>query len=489
MPDHMDRRDFVTMTAAAGAGLSLGGLAGCGTGDAPTPRVLASAADLSDAAIADFEAALNGQLIGRGHAEYEAARMIQNARFDQRPGLIVRCANQSDVATAVDFAQAENLLVAVRCGGHSSAGYGSCNDGLVLDVTRMKGIEVDADALTVRVDAGLLSMEIDTTTAQHGLATILPDCPSVGIGGFALGGGGGKLGGVHGMSCDNLLSAEVVLADGSTVTASADSHPELFWGLRGGGGNFGVVTSFEFRLYPVSTVLAGAVMYDVSQVRDVLEFYSEFAESEPDELYSALLKMQTPQGPMLMITVNYLGDSQTGESVLAPLRSFGTPMMTQIGEMPYVQAQAMGPPSMPGRAAFSRGGFLPQMHTDVVDAVVASSQEPLFTAFWHHHGAPTRVAPGDTPYPLREAGFAFQTASEWDAADPSQEEGATSSVMDVWGAVEPHTSGVAVNSLDIEGDARIREAYLGNYDRLVSVKNQYDPENFFRVNQNIKPTA
>ena len=489
MSDHLDRRDFVKLTAAAGAGLTLGALTGCEAGGAPTARVLASAADLSEPVVADFEAALSGQLIGRGHPEYEAARLIQNGRFDQRPGLIVRCADRVDVATAVDFAQAENLLVAVRCGGHSSAGHGSCDDGLVLDLTRMKGIEIDPAGLTVRVEAGLLSMEIDTATAAHGLATILPECPSVGIGGFTLGGGGGALSGKYGMSCDNLLSAEIVLADGSSVTAGPESHPDLFWGLRGGGGNFGVVTSFEFRLYPVGTALAGVVMYDMGQVGDVLDFYREFAEGEPDELYSALLMMQTPQGPMLMVNVRYNGDSARGESALAPLRSFGSPLMTQIGEMPYVQTQAIAPAPPPGRAGFTRGGFIPTVHDDIVEAVAAASREPLFAAFWHHHGAVTNVPRGDTPYPLRDPGFAFSTAADWDPRDPSLEKAAAARVMALWNVVEPHTNGVYVNNLDEEGDSRIREAYLTNYDRLVSVKNRYDPENFFQVNQNIKPTA
>ncbi|MFV2007972.1 MAG: FAD-binding oxidoreductase, partial [Longimicrobiales bacterium] len=325
--DHpIDRREFVKLTAAAGAGLSVAGLVGCEAARTGSELVLRSVADIDPAAVDRFTASLTGRVLRQGSEGYDAARRVWNGKYDRRPGLIVRCSDAEDVARAVDFARSESLLTAVRGGSHSGAGHGTVDGGMVIDLSRMKGLEVDPERGVARAEPGVRSIEMDAATQQHGLATVMAACPAVGIGGYTLGGGYGILGGKFGFSCDNLLSADVVLADGTTVVADEETNPDLFWAIRGGGGNFGIVTSFRYRVHPVSEVLGGTLVYDMAQASDVLAFYNETAGSMPDELTGAPAYAATPDGPIFVIEVCHAGDLVAGEAALAPLRSFGNPL-------------------------------------------------------------------------------------------------------------------------------------------------------------------
>ncbi len=485
MDQPIDRRDFVKLTAAAGAGLSLAGLVGCEAGGAGSGLVLRSVADIDPAAVDRFTASLTGRVVRPGSERYDAARRVWNGKYDRRPGLIVRCSDAEDVARAVDFARSENLLTAVRGGGHSGAGHGTLDGGMVIDLSRMKGLEVDPEQRVARAEPGVRSMEMDAATQQHGLATVMAACPGVGIGGYTLGGGYGILGGKFGFSCDNLLSADVVLADGTRVVADEETTPDLFWAIRGGGGNFGIVTSFRYRVHPVTDVLGGVLLYDLAQASDVLAFYNELAASMPDELTSAPAFAAIPDGVVLAIEVCHAGDLAAGEAALAPLRSFGNPLQDLIRPIPYLELKAQGPNPPPGTPSEMRGGFLPELNDGVIASLTGAMAEAppgSIAAMMHLHGATTR---GDTAFPLRDPGFDLFMTSVWE--DPSQSEAPIGWVRGLWDALSPHFRGVYVNVLDDEGPERVRTAYGDGFTRLMELKRRYDPDNFFRVNQNIAP--
>lgn len=487
MEHPIDRREFVKRSAAAGAGFSLVGLAGCEARGGGSHAVLRSVEEIDPASVARFTASLAGPVIRPASEGYDAARRVWNGKYDRTPGIIVRCADATDVARCVDFARDWRLLVAVRGGGHGQAGHGTCDGGMVIDLSRMKGLEVDPEQRVARVQPGVRSMEMDVATQQHGLATVMPVCPGVGIGGFTLGGGYGMLAGKFGLSCDNLLSAEVVLADGTTVVADEETNPDLFWALRGGGGNFGAVTSFRYRVHPVSEVLGGALIYDLAQASDVLAFYDELAASMPDELTSGLGFVALPDGPVLAIEVCYTGDLAAGEAALAPLRSFGRPLQDLIRPMPYLELKAQGPNPPPGTPSEMRGGFLPELNEEVIAALTgAMAEAPLgsIASMLHLHGATTR---GHTAFPLRDPGFDLFVSSEWQ--ESGQAEATIGWVRGVWDVLAPHFRGVYVNALDAEGPERVRTAYGDQFARLVELKGRYDPDNFFQVNQNIPPAA
>jgi FAD/FMN-containing dehydrogenase len=483
----IDRREFVKRTAAAGAGFSLAGLAGCETGAARSDAGLRSVEEVDAAAVERFIASLTGPAIRPAGQGYDAARQVWNGKFDRRPGLIVRCADSTDVARAVDFARSETLLVAVRGGGHGGAGHGSCDGGMVIDLSRMKGLEVDPGQGIARAEPGVRSLEMDAATQQHGLATVMPVCPGVGIGGFTLGGGYGLLAGKYGFSCDNLVSAEVVLADGTTVVVDEETDPNLLWALRGGGGNFGIVTSFRYRVHPVTQVLGGNLIYDMAQAGDVLAFYRELTDSMSDELTSAPGFAAVPGGPVLAMQVCYTGDIAAGEAALARLRSFGSPLQDLIRPVPYLELQGQGPNPPPGTPSEMRAGFLPELNDDVIAALTeAMAEAPLgsIASMQHLHGATTR---GDTALPLRDPGFDLFATSVWE--EPGQAEVPVAWVHGLWDALAPHFRGVYLNGLDDEGPERVRAAYGDQFARLVELKGRYDPDNFFRVNHNIAPVG
>jgi len=442
-----------------------------------------------------FKQAFRGELVQPADDRYDVVRQVWNAMIDMYPALVARCAGAADVIAAVTFARTNALLVSIRGGGHNVAGKALCDGGLVIDLSLMKGIRVDPVARTVRAEPGLTQGEFDRETQAFGLATTGGVVGTTGIAGLTLGGGQGWLNGKHGLTCDNLLSADVVAADGRLLHASATSHPDLFWALRGGGGNFGVVTSFEYQLHPLGQVLAGPIFHPIERAGEVLRFHREFVARAPDELTIYAGFLTDPDGNRLVALVPcYAGDLNTGERLLRPLRDFGPPIADLIGPMNYCALQSFFDPSFPaGRQNYWKSSLLPQLSDGAIDTIVQFASDmpsPLTTVFIHHyHGAYGRVDPMDTAYGHREARHDFIVVSNWSA--PADSDVNIAWTRTFYDAMQPHaTQNVFPNFLTHDEDqSRIRNAYGVNYDRLVEVKNTYDPTNFFRVNQNIPPTV
>jgi FAD/FMN-containing dehydrogenase len=450
---------------------------------------------IEDPAVTAFQTRLRGELLRPDDPGYDDARKVWNGMIDKRPALIARCAGVADVVAAVHFARTNNLLVSVRGGGHNITGNAVCDGGLMLDLSRMKGVRVDPIKRTARAEAGLTWGEYNRETQAFGLASTGGVVSTTGIAGLTLGGGLGWLMGKHGLSCDNLLSVDMVTADGQFLTASPSEHPDLFWGLRGGGGNFGVVTSFEYRVHPVGPVLAGMVLHPMAKAKEVLRFYREYARSAPDELTAFTALMTSPDGaPVVAIVVGYIGPMAEGERLVAPVRKFGPPLVDTIGPMSYVQLNTMFDAAFPygGVQRYWKSSFLKHLGDDVLDILVdraATMPSPMsMVGFFHVHGAASRVHPDETAFGLRDDQWDYDIISQW--LDPGESARHIRWTREFWTAVEPFATGeVYVNHLDAEEGTRIRAAYGKNYDRLVALKNRYDPTNLFRLNQNIKPTV
>ncbi len=484
------RREFAKLLGSAGASVCVVGLPGCrrAAGSAQARRKLDS---IDERAIREFVAGMHGSVLRPTDRDYEAARRIFNTRLDRRPGLIARCADTADVKRAVDFARAENLLLAVRGGGHNDAGYSTCDAGLVIDLSRMKGLEVDAERNIVRAGPGLVVGELDAGTQEAGLALVLGGCASVGIGGFTVGGGYGDLSTVHGAGCDTLASAQVVLADGRVVTASLDENPELFWALRGGGGNFGVVTSFELRAHPLTQIVGGSLLYDPAQARSVLRAYRHFAPSAPDALHAVFSFSARQDQPAFALRVVYVGDTASAESVLRTLRSFATPKADSVAAVSYHAFHLSSSPPPDARApARVRTGFLADLPDPVIDAIAELGAEVPPAALLHvdHlHGAISRVPLTEAAFPLRRPGFHCFAAGPW--LEASARDAAEDWVRRFWDAVRPHASGAYVSMLAEDDADRVAAAYGEQYPRLAALKRKYDPENLFRLNPDLTQIA
>ena len=449
---------------------------------------------LGDADIEALRLALRGELILSGHGGYEGARRVWNGDIDRRPAIIARCAGVADVQRAVDFARTHRLQVSLRGGGHSAPGYGTNDDGLVIDMSPMKGIRVDPDSGTVRADGGVLWRELDHETQAFGLATTGGTVSNTGIAGLTLGGGLGWLMGKHGLTVDNLISADVVTADGQFRRASATDNPDLFWALRGGGGNFGGVTSFEYRLHPVTQVLGGLVIYPLDQARAVLRFYRDFCGTLPDdaEAYTALLT--SPEGmPVSALILGYNGPIADGEKVLAPARQFGRPVADLVGPMPYRARQSMldEPNATHGLCRYWRSAFTEQISDDLIDRLVegaASFSSPLSALlFFYMHGAATRVPPTETAFAARRPQWDFDAIGQWtDGAESARH---IAWVRALWSGLEPHLQGSAYINHLAEDDRpeKVRASFGENHGRLRQLKAVYDPTNLFRINANITP--
>jgi FAD/FMN-containing dehydrogenase len=449
----------------------------------------------SQAVTTAFRASLRGVSFAPGEPGYDAARIVFNRIVDRRPAIIARCAGAADVIACVGFAREHDLQVSVRGGGHSIAGKAICDDGLMIDLSGMKGIRIDPAARTVRAEPGLTIGEFDRETQAFGLATTMGVISTTGIAGLTLGGGMGWLVGKHGLACDNVVAMDVVTADGRLLKASQQENPELFWGMRGGGGNFGIVTSFEYRLHPLGPVFGGGVLFPVDQAREVLRFYRDFAFSGPDELSTQVGRICTLEGvPVIGVAGCYSGSLEEGEKVLAPLRRFGSPVADLFGPMSYLQMQTMFDPWFPpGRQAYWKANFLhglPDAAIEIFHRYALTAPSPYTTGPWLEavHGAVSRIDPSETAFAHRRHKFNFLVLSSWSEA--SEADRNIQWTRECWDAMRPFmVPGAYVNYLEEEADPRARAAYGVNHDRLVALKNRYDPANLFRINHNIRPTV
>jgi len=463
---------------------------------APDAITLDGTEPMIDAAdVTTFKQCLRGDLLCPEDAGYEQARRVWNGMIDKRPALIACCTGVADVVQGVGFARAHDMLVAIRCGGHNAAGHATCNGGLVLDLSPMKGIRVDAARRRVHAQGGVLWGEFDRETQVYGLATTGGAVNDTGIAGLTLGGGIGWLMGSYGLACDNLVSADVVTADGQVITASATEHPDLFWALRGGGGNFGVVTSFEFQLHPVGPMLAGMAIYPRSQARDILRAQRDFSQASEDQVACFVGLMTSPDGePVIAIPMGYNGPLPAGERALAPLRRLGTKLFDDVGPRAYVDVQKIfDPAAFPhGMARYWKSSFLKDPGDEALDIALEYASRMAsphsMILLYQVHGAASRVHPEATAFGLRDALWNLDVIGQW--VDDARAEQHIRWVRECWGALEPHSSGgVYVNHLGADEPERVRAAYGKNYARLVEVKQKYDPTNFFRLNQNIKPVV
>jgi FAD/FMN-containing dehydrogenase len=433
-------------------------------------------------------------LIGREHTNYEVARRVWNGNIDRRPALIARCTGVADVQSVVNFSRVHGVRISVRGGGHSAPGYGTNDGGLVIDLSAMKGIRVDPHARTARAEGGVLWRELDRETQVFGLATTGGTVSNTGIAGLTLGGGLGWLMGKHGLTVDNLISADVITADGTFRQASATHNPDLFWALRGGGGNFGVVTSFEYQLHPVTQVLGGLVLYPLDQARDVLRFYREFCRTLPDEAEAFSALLTAPQGtPVVALLLGYNGPIAEGEQVLAPARRFGRPIADLVAPVPYAARQSMldAPNAEHGLHRYWRSAFADHISDELIDAIAegaATFTSPLSALlFFYIHGAAARPSPTETAFAARTAQWDFDVIGQWSEAATSDQHIAW--VRALWTRLEPHLLGkVYANHAAADDRPEVVRASFGdNYSRLQHVKAIYDPTNLFSINANISP--
>lgn len=447
---------------------------------------------ISLGAVQAFKERLRGRLVCSGDDGYDAARKVWNGRIDRHPAFIAFCANDADVLAAVRFSREHELLVAVRGGGHNVAGTAVCDDGLVIDLSLMKSIEVDATHRRARAQGGVLWREFDRATQAFGLAVPGGTDSEVGIAGLTLGGGNGWLMGLYGATCDNLLGANVIMAGGQLVSASANENADLFWALRGGGGNFGIVTSFSYRLHPVGpTVIGGAILYAYKDALKVLRNFRDFADSAPDALTVYACLIYDNGQPVVAIAACYAGPQERTEAAVAPLRGWGTIVGDQLRAMPYLELQSLFDAARPaGRLSAMRSNFMADLPDDAVQILVErfTAAPSVFSAVIveHCHGAITRVAPDATAFGLRSNPYHLEILAFWDNA---AESAANLGWMNgFFAAMQPFNVGeVYVNSLDEGEGHRVGEAYGANYQRLVALKAKFDPSNFFRCNQNIPP--
>jgi FAD/FMN-containing dehydrogenase len=446
---------------------------------------------ITDAQVAAFRSDLRGQVILPNDSQYDEARRVFNAMIDRRPAAIVRCTGAADVMACVRFARERGLAVSVRSGGHGVAGLAVCDDGLVIDLSRMKTMRIDPRRRVARCDPGLTLAEFDREAAAFDLATTMGTISMTGITGLTLGGGLGWLMGTHGLACDNLISADVVTADGRLLTASEQENADLFWALQGGSGNFGVVTSLEFRLYEQGPVFAGLVAHAMTDCAAALTFLRDFAETAPDELGLMGAVLTLPDGLTITgLAGCYSGDVKEGERVLKPLRSFGKPLVDQFQVMPYTAFQkAIDWWAEPGKQHYWRSGFLKDLpgSTLGVLAKYGANKAMKRSGFGLEFlgGKATRIAADATAFPHRKAKYNFLLLGSWDEA--SETGAGMKWVNEFWEEMKPSIGdGTYVNYLGVgESAERVKGAYGANYARLQVVKSKYDPDNFFRMNQNI----
>lgn len=505
----MKRRSFIRSTMAAAAAATL-----------PSPRSLSAATrfealsrstlrdvtavtgdgrevTLSSSAIDELGKRLRGRVLLAGDDGYEDARHVLNPSFDKYPALITQVTGVADIRIAVDFAREHGgLLTAVKCGGHSASGKSTCNRGMMIDLSPFRDVRVDPFAQTARVTGGSLLGQLDHETMAYDLVTPMGTVSHTGVGGLVTGGGFGRLARRFGMSIDNLLSVDVVTADGQLRHASATENPDLFWGVRGGGGNFGIVTSFEFGLHSMQRrVLGGMILYPLSGAREVLRFYGEYAPEAPDELQLDVAVVQPAGGEpgFAGFAVCYSGRPGDVERVLKPVRAIGTPVADNVGPMDYVELQRSGDTDDPrAQAAYLKSGFIPELPTSLVDAIVDGFEghpdRRTQVLFQQSGGAISRVSSDESAFSQRDAIANMMGSVDWPReGDPSEH---VAWIRAFWEPLDPYTTGFYINDADPDASRMATvQAYRENHARLVQVKNRYDPTNLFRLNSNIEPTV
>jgi FAD binding domain/Berberine and berberine like len=503
----VDRRHFLGTAAAMAVALPSRLWADAGSGALPDTLVAVGstgkAVTLSASDIKDLRDGLKGPLLLARDPAYDQVRRVWNGAFDRHPALIVRCRTTADVARAVGFAAAHALLTAVKGGGHSLSGQSTCDGGLMIDLSLMRGIDVDPVRKLARVQPGVLLGELDARNQSLGLVTPLGTASDTGIAGLTLGGGQGRLMRKFGLSCDNVRSYELVTADGQIRQVSAQDNPDLYWALRGGGGNFGIVTMFEYQLHPLAhPVLAGDRLYPMSQARPVLTALAELAANAPDDLYlsGGVFAMgpgdPLPPGNYVGIEVVYSGAPGDGERLIAPLAKLGKPLVDGVAPKRYVDAQnglgGAAPPALPpGLGVYVKTGFLPAIPDNLISEIIhaANNGPPWMQAIGLGAlaGVAARVKPEATAYWNRSSQWDLLLSGAW--TDHTQDQHNAVVLRDLWKGLEPFTKGYYVNTDPSADEQRLRATYGGNYQRLVQLKNRYDPANLFRLNANIKPAV
>ncbi|MFC1832559.1 FAD-binding oxidoreductase [Thermodesulfobacteriota bacterium] len=459
---------------------------------------------LSSDQIAQLKSVFRGYLITPDDSHYDYARKIWNGMFDKHPALIAQCICTADVIQAVNFARDHNLLVAVKGGGHNSAGNATCDDGIVIDLSHMRRVYVDPKKKTARVDGGALLGDVDSETQLHGLAVSAGIVSHTGVGGLALGGGFGWISRKHGLSVDNLLSADVVTAHGDLIQVSQNENEDLFWGIRGGGGNFGIVTSFEFNCAEIGTeVFSGVIAKKFENAQDYISFHQEYVQTLPDEMTVWMVVRKAPPLPflpedvhgqlMVLVPFVYLGDQAEGKKLIEPLRSHGESHGEHIGFSPWVGWQSMFDGLVAhGARNYWKSHHLKELSTDCIEQILTFAQtlpsEECDVFIPHMAGAPSRVAPDATAFSHRSTPFVLNIHTRW--RNQSDDESCIAWARDFHQATEPFSQGVYVNFLSDEGEDRVKDAYTDSvWKRLVQLKDKYDPTNMFCLNQNIKPSS
>ena len=458
---------------------------------------------LNQTDIQEYRASLRGNLLEPSDKGYDDARKVYNGMIDKHPRLISRCTDVADVISSVNFARTNNLLLSIRGGGHNAGGLGVCDDGLVIDLSLMKYTRVDPVAKTVIAGGGCTWGDVDHATHAFGLANPSGILSSTGVGGLTTGGGIGHLTRNFGLTIDNLLSVDMVLADGSFVTANKDQNQDLFWAVRGGGGNFGVVTAFTFKLHSLSTVYAGPILYELDKTEAVLKWYRKFIHEAPQELNGFFAFLTVPPGPpfpehlhlkkMCGIVWNYSGPLEKAEEIFKPIRSFIKPDLDLAGPLPYPALQGMFDPLFPtGLQWYWKADFVNELSDKAIaEHIKHGSQMPTMLSTMHLYplsGTASKVNKKDTAWNYRDAKWAMVMVGV--DPDPANKEKITLWAKQYWEALHPYTAGgVYLNFIGDEGEERVKASYGDNYARLVTIKNKYDPNNLFRVNQNIKPSV
>jgi hypothetical protein len=495
----MNRRKFCRTAVAASVAATFPGMYGCERGtpvatEANTSirgiSLTGSEIELEAAAVKELGESMSGPVLLSGHPSYDGARSIWNGMHDKKPALIARCLNSNDVSSAVTFAHERDLLVAVRGGGHSWPGKSVCDDGLMIDLSQMNTVTADAQTRRAHAQGGALLNALDTAALEQGLITTAGVVSHTGVGGYTLGGGFGRLNRKYGLTIDNLKSAEIVTADGRIRTISDEQESDLFWAIRGGGGNFGVVTEFEYALHPFDrNVLSGGIMWPIEQARDVLEFYGEWSAGLSDELYVGPAMMTLPDGVgVVAMQVVYNGDPKLGEKELAPLRNLGTPMIDGIVAQDYMVTQTSDDVAFGhGVRSYAKNGMVKEITQELVDAMI-DAYVPDPRIFITNHvagGAVKRVGELDTAFPHRNAEIMLVIVSGW--MDPAQDAEVIAATRGVYAKLDPFTGGYYDN-IDTDGEGTTSN-YGPAHARLAQVKGQVDPGNLFRLNSNIEPAV